>query len=280
MNRRPRACPGRSAWRAGGQGLALLLVPGVAVQAQALQWQADALLSQSHWQEQAPQGSRLLEERGVLPGLRLQLGPAQAVQRWTVRLDTQTGSRDYNGQSSRGTPVQTDTRLKSVSLGLTLRQPLTPALALTADLSPSWLQRELHGVTGAAGYTEHWQWALAMVGLQWQAPFGGGQLSAQAEWGQPLLPRLRTQLPGLDPLTLRPRPGSAARLGLHGQWPERAGEELGLVWHAGLNLQTLGFRASPVVAGTLGGVLRAAVSQPATWTWDLQGQLGASWHWR
>jgi hypothetical protein len=277
----PTARPRHSAGHASGLGVALaLLLPSLQAQGQALQWQADTVLSQSQWQEQSAQGVRLLDERGLLPGLRLQVGPAaSAAQTWSLHLEAQAGTRDYNGQSSRGRPVQTDVGVQALSLGLAVQQPLTPSLALTGDLSPTWLRRHLHGVAGAAGYTEHWQWTLAMLGLQWQAAWGPGQLRVQAELGLPLVPQLHVQLPGLDPLTLRPQPGTAARLGVHWQGPLGTGDVGGGVWHAGLCAQSLPFRASPVVAGTLGGVLRAAVSQPATQTWGLQWQLGASWPW-
>jgi hypothetical protein len=258
-----------------------------------LQWPLAGGAQHSAWDEYLPDGKALLHERGWLGGA--SAGVRAPLRRGEARLGALgvefghwQGTRDYDGATSLGTPVQTTVDVRRTTLAVRGELALVPSWSATAELQPNWLHRDLHGTANAQGYPEDWRWTLARIGLQWRSangPASSGEgddglgLTAHAAWGKALAPRVELRLPGRDTATLEPGTGSAWQAGA--RWGAALGAWSGAQWsaHAGLAWERITLPASEAVPLYANGVLVGAATQPRTRITSTQLTIGAQARW-
>ena len=251
-------------WRVLGPGLAFL---APAVQAACVPAQLDLGLAapSSRWHEEGASGERLLEERGTLRAASLAVTVPCAGLQWLAQLDLESGTRDYQGRSTTGIPLSTQSRVRSRRLQLQAWHPIEgSAWALGARLA--WepdSRRDLASVGTVQGYEESRErWRLGL-GARWRHALPGdweGRWEGWLDSG----PRARLSLDG-EPFgagTVRLEEGRWASLALGwtlspvpqgGRWQPW----LGWRW------ESLRSRAGAPVAVRLESGRLLAVSQPA-----------------
>lgn len=262
-------------WLMLGAGLALLAQPAQSACSPARL--ALGLGAQSsRWQEENAAGERLLQERGTLQAWQAALSGPCAGYQWVAQLDGHSGSRDYQGRSSNGTALSTQSRIQARRLQLQAwRQPEGSAWALGVRLG--WepdARRALASVGAVQGYEERRdRWRLGL-GARWDQVLPAdwsGRWEAWLDSG----PRTRLSLHG-DAFGGRP-----LRLD-EGRW-----QSLALAWTIGpaplpghwqpwmgWRWETLRARASAPVGVQLDSGRLLAVSQPAYRQSDWQLMAG------
>lgn len=289
----------RATCRLAAVGLAALLGPTLAQAADGgdvlaagpLRWQFSAGTQRSAWEEFMPDGKRLLRERGWLSGAS---GGVQApillgdrrLGALALELGHWRGTRDYEGATSFGTPVETSTGVRRTTLALRGEAALMPGWSATAELQPNRLHRDLRSTANALGYPEDWRWTLARIGVQWQSQgaqrsddAGTAGLSGHAAWGRAFASRVRLQLPGRDAATLEPGTGPAWQAGA--RWGTELGAWSGARWSAlaAIDWERITLGASAPVPLYANGVLVGAAMQPRTRMTSTQLTVGAQARW-
>ncbi len=224
-------------WLLMGAGLATQALPG---RAACVPTQLDLGLGAqvSRWHEEGGSGERLLTERGTLRAGALAMSASCAGLEWVARLEAESGTRDYQGRSSTGAPLNTRSQVQSQRLSLQVWHELgDSAWALGSRLG--WeprATRELASVGPVAGYEERRErWRLGL-GARWRHALPGGWSGTWDGW--------------LDS-------GAPARLALRG---DPFGSQTVRIGEGRWTGATLGWRASPA-------------PQPGTW----QPWLGWQW---
>ncbi len=242
----------------------------------------------SRWHETGAQGETLVRERGSLRAAALSVQGQdcgwRALGPWSATLATASGARDYDGQTSGGHALQTRSDLRQTGLVLQALPWGDERWRLGARLRWQRVERDIRSTATAAGYPERFDTAqAALVGrisggwnaaalqplqrlqpLQWdlQLALGGGPGG-----------RMRLQLPGLDPATLR--------LGSSRLWQieARLHGPLAPAWRWQLALQAGSERAAAGPAGALtrNGQIVGGAQQPATRQQALGLSLGLAW---
>lgn len=183
----------------------------------------------SAWSEQSDTGTALVRENGSLPGW--VLSAEVRCDQWFLGADTaiSNGRRNYDGQTSFGTPVTTTSAISDTWGRLKAGWSLNATVELVMDVSLQHTDRTIASTPQAAGYPESYERTLIRAGARWSipSPVGTWTLSgAKALTGQQTM---RLQLPGKDPTTLQ--------FGSPDQW------ELSLGWRKALS-QNLYMEAS------------------------------------
>ena len=222
-------------------------------------------LESSVWQEQDASGASLLEERGTLrAGSAALAGPCAGLE-WTARLDFQSGQRDYQGRSSSGAALETQSQVRSQGLQLQAWQPQGErAWSLGARLG--WepdARRDLASVGAVQGYEEiRDRWRLGLGG-RWRHALPADWSGLWEAWlDSGPRARLRLQGEAFGSRTVRLDEGrwhalalawTASPAPVPGRWQPWLG------WH----WEALRSRASAPVGVQLDSGRVLAVSQPA-----------------
>lgn len=182
-------------------------------------WHAAHVSSQSDWQEFDAAGRRLVHEFGTLQGAELSAeldcGPWRLQTQWS-QLD---GGRVYDGQTSTGVPVVSQSQLRQTRSQFQAAFRVTDAWRLGVRMSGQSTWRDIASAGGASGYPERFDWALVSLGAQWSATLGPGQVVVAGWTGQQLTSSMALQLPGRDPTKLPLGPISQWELGLEWRMP-------------------------------------------------------------
>lgn len=247
--------------------LVAMLAAGVAPDAQAAcrmpELSVDAAAVHSRWREFDAQQRRLLLEQGTLrrSGLGVSSnclgGETMLAWRRTV------GTRDYDGLSNVGAPIQTVSQLRADEWQLSHRQPIAGPWSLSARLSSYRLHRDLAGVGAVQGYPEQFTYWQAALGARLALPVGASlQLAADAWWGGGPAGRLALRLPTADPTSLSLGTTRSAELALRLQPRHPAGT--GWTWDAGIEQRLTLLAAGPPGALMRNGALVGGAAQPRT----------------
>jgi hypothetical protein len=233
----------------------------------------------SRWHETGAQGETLVRERGSLSAAALTVQGQdcgwRALGPWSATLAAARGQRDYDGQTSGGQALQTRSDLQQTGLVLQALPWGDERWRLGARLRWQRVERDIRSTAAAAGYPERFDTAqAALVGR-----LGGSWSAAPLQWDLQLAlgggpgGRMRLQLPGLDPATLRL--GSSRLL----QMEARLHGPLAPAWRWQLALQAGSERAAAGPARTLtrNGQIVGGAQQPATRQSALGLSLGLAW---
>lgn len=149
----------------------------------------------SHWHEDDEAGGRLLSERGRLRTVTASAGGSCGELSWGLTLDGTAGKRDYQGRSTTGAGLRTESKLRSLHTQAEVwwNGHSAPANPGPGPIAWSWGarigwepddRRELMGVGSVQGYTEHrerWRVGLGLRARHALAALPG--LSADSSFG-------------------------------------------------------------------------------------------------
>lgn len=157
------------------------------------------IVSQSSvWDEFAITGTHLLRETGRLSG---PSAHAQwACERWSLGLGLEQvqGTRDYDGQTNVGTPLQTTSRLQQTSGYAQLAYAPAAGWRLGVRYAGTDMSRDIASTPTVSGYPEYYEWRMLSVGGEWNAETTVGTLGVGVWVGQTMDSAMRVQLPGRD----------------------------------------------------------------------------------
>jgi len=181
--------------------------------------QAGGVRINSVWREFNPQGEELVRESGTLTGS--EITAAYRCDRWHLgaRLSDLDGVRHYDGQTSSGRPVLSQSAIRQRQADLQAMFALSDSWRLGGRVTRQLLWRDIASASGASGYPERFDWSLLSAGAQWHSNFGTGQLSLASWAGKQLSSRMAITLPGRDQATLKL--GALAQLEFIASWRTR-----------------------------------------------------------
>ncbi|MFT3816998.1 MAG: hypothetical protein QM750_05130 [Rubrivivax sp.] len=194
---------------------------------------------------------------------------------WSATLSAARGERRYDGQTSSGQALRTRSDWQQTGLVLQVLPWGDERWRLGARLRWQRLERDIRSTAAAMGYPERFDAAQAVL----VGRLGGRLDAAPLQWDVQLAlgggpgGRMRLQLPGLDPTTLRL--GSSRLLQLDARLQGR----LAPAWRWQLALQAVSERAGagPARAITRNGQIVGGAQQPATRQSGLGLSLGLAW---
>lgn len=173
------------------------------------------------WDEFSSNGKRLLRESGQLSGPALIIGTECDRWRLNVGLELLDGSRNYDGQTNLGTPLQTQSRISSSKGHGEVSFAVTPNWRLGARWSGVSTERDIASTPTATGYPEYYEWRLWQAGAAWSTEMDWGGWGAGLWWGRTSDSAMRVQLPGRDPAWLELGTIEQSQFDLH--WRYRMG---------------------------------------------------------
>lgn len=223
-------------------------------------WQVANVRNASEWTEFNGSGRKLVGESGTLNGIEISGQIRCEVWNLAAQISQLEGSRGYNGQTTTGVPVSSQSAVRQRQGQLQATFNITDAWQLGGRLSSQTLWRDIASAGGASGYPERFGWTLLSLGAQWRAGLGPGQLTLAAWTGRQLQSRMVLTLPGRDQAALGL--GSISQIDLVAGWRT----QLSPAWHAQADI---GYRRIDVGQGansviTRGGLPVGVAYQPRT----------------
>jgi hypothetical protein len=178
------------------------LAAAAACDYRSMKWQLAYVSNSSEWNEVDASGRKLDRESGVLSGP--EVAASLRCEDWNFQAQASQldGTRAYDGQTSTGVPVMSQSAIRQLQGHLQAGYKLAESWQLGARLSGQTLWRDIASAGGATGYPERYDWSMLSVGGQWQTTAGPGQLNLAAWVGQALWSRMELNLPGYDPAIL------------------------------------------------------------------------------
>ncbi len=210
-----------------------------------------------------------MREQGVLTG-------AAAAASWqcgnTTLLGTLThveGTRAYDGQTNRQTPLSTTTRARTDEFMFTGWIPVAPRWELGGQLRYQDTLRDIASTPMALGYPERFAYWQGALGARFQAEVPLALSVRLSGWaGAGPRGRLNVRLPQSDPLTLPL--GSSMLAQVRIELAPSQGEATAWQWQVHATYTRDLLRAGPVRGVTRNGIVLGGASQPRT----LQQQAG------
>lgn len=194
-------------------------------------WQAGYVSDLSDWNEFDASGRKLVHESGTLQGVALSASLRCGDWKLQGQLSQLDGSRLYDGQTSTGVPVTSQSALRQRQGHLQASLNVTDAWQFGGRLSGQTLWRDIASAGGASGYPERFDWTLLSLGAQWKTGLGPGQLTLAAWAGTQLMSSMVLTLPGRDPATLPL--GSISQAELAAGWRT----QLSPAWHVQVDVR-------------------------------------------
>ncbi|MBN2654942.1 MAG: autotransporter domain-containing protein [Nitrospirae bacterium] len=199
------------------------------------------------WKEFDTDGSRLLKEKGpvYVLGVSSKFNPTADL---TVKTKGEIygGIIDYDGQTSIGTPAQTDTTYFGIKLegdlGWKVQASDYSTVEPFAGLGMRWWARDLETTSTASGYTEIWRTIYARVGVR-----GDYKVSDSTK----MFAEVAYKLPVSNDETVHNYPGASGNFDLKPGKKGSMSAELGVQWKlfkASLFYETMRFSRSDYVA--------------------------------
>lgn len=161
-------------------------------------WQAAYVSNLSDWREFGTSGQGLVHESGTLRGPEVSVGLSCGDWHFQAQLSQLDGSRVYEGQTSSGTAVTSQSALHQRLGHAQTSLNITEALSLGVRLSAQTTWRDIASAGGAAGYPEQFDWTLLSLGAHWKSALGPGQMNLEAWAGTQLTSSMLLNLPGRD----------------------------------------------------------------------------------
>lgn len=226
----------------------------------ATSWQVSNVVKSSDWTELNASGRTLVGESGTLHGMEISGKFRCGGWNLAARINQVKGSRRYDGQTTAGVPISSQSAIRQRQGQLQAIWDITATWQLGGRLSNQTLWRDIASAGGASGYPERFDWTLLSLGAQWRAASGPHQLTIAAWTGRPLQSRMKLTLPGRDPTTLAP--GSISQIELMAGWRT----QLRPAWHlqADIGYQRIGMGPGAHSVITRGGLPVGMAYQPRT----------------
>lgn len=177
-------------------------------------WKASLIQQSSQWHELDAGGARLVHEHANLPGWELATNLRCAAWEFGASWQQLAGNRAYDGQTSDGVLVQSQSDWSQQHMRFDIHYDVTPNWAAGVRVTDSTMHRILQGNAQAAGYPERYGWTMLSVGLRTTMPAGNGTLSATAWTGKAVQSRMNLTLPAADASSLPLGAISQTELGL------------------------------------------------------------------
>jgi hypothetical protein len=182
--------------------LLVVVLPSSACERTAWEASIGARLLDSKLTEYAPGGRILVTEHGSLSGAEART--AISCDRWTAGLVVLSsgGDRDYDGQTSVGTPLTTKSRIDDRAVGASLFWQFNEFLQFGMDVTQQHAARTLVGTNLVAGYPENYDRLVTRIGTRWDVPsnFGRWTIAGSASvYGEQTM---NLQLPGKEATAL------------------------------------------------------------------------------
>lgn len=187
-----------------GWSIALTTVAAASTCAdQSISWQAAHVNNLSDWQEFDAIGRKLVHESGTLQGAEMSAGFKCGDWIFEAELTQLDGTRLYDGQTSSGNPVTSQSALRQSKGHLKTSLNVNDAWQLGVRLSGQTTWRDIASAGGASGYPERFDWTLLSLGSQWTTVLGPGQITLAAWVGTQLTSSMTLNLPGRDQAILQ-----------------------------------------------------------------------------
>jgi len=156
----------------------------------------------SEHDEYFPSGSQILNERGMIPGG--VIVASISCDRWMLdgELSLSSGVRDYKGMNTRGSPVNTISKIKSDASRLGIAWRLLEPLDLMADVVLEQTSRDIVGTLDTQGYPETYDRRFVRFGARWSVPMAFGLLTLSGLTSISGHQSEVVKLPGKDPASL------------------------------------------------------------------------------
>lgn len=164
--------------------------------------QAAHLRTSSEWHEFDAALRNLVTETGTLSGAELSISYPCHPWHWAAALSELNGSTRYDGQTSNGSRVVSQSVIGQRQGRLQAHYALAEHWQVGARLLHQTISRDIASAGGATGYPELYDWTTLAVGAQWQASLGPGTLTVAAWSARPVQSSLLVKLPGRDPAKL------------------------------------------------------------------------------
>ncbi|MCO6411811.1 MAG: hypothetical protein J5I92_03620 [Thiogranum sp.] len=248
-------------------------------------WHAGAGVALKHmrFDEFGRQGSRLVREQGLLPGVLLSAGYTAAGWDLTMTGGIYAGEVDYDGQTQSGQPFGTDTDETFYELDALARYRLShrPAQALSLYLVASadtrlW-RRRIEGTSTVSGIDEDWRWQRLGAGIACDYRTAtAGRFAVQARMLRTLQPQVEVRFhTGLDDAVLDLQQRYGWRL--DASWSGKVAPLTELTLAGFLEHREFGRSADEILSTD--GVAAGILYQPETETWEagITAQLVRHW---
>ncbi len=216
-----KACIGplHKAWALGFLAAALSSAAAANCSERSIAWQAAYVSNLSDWQEFDATGHKLVHESGTLQGAELSAGFRCGGWNFQGQLSQLDGIRLYDGQTSTGTPVMSQSALRQLQGHLQTSYNVSDAWLLGVRFSGQTTWRDIASAGGASGYPERFDWTLLSFGTQWKTALGSGQLTLAGWAGTQLTSSMTLNLPGRDQALLQLGPIRQVELALGWRMP-------------------------------------------------------------
>jgi hypothetical protein len=250
--------------QAAGAVLALAATPAVwAETCAAPTLDASVGTERSRLTEVSSSGRQLVKESGTLRTFGIGASMPCAGWLWAGHFQLAAGSRDYAGQSQAGAPVQSSSDIRRNRVQLQALRPVTPALALGAQLDWTSLDRNIAGAGMVQGYPEQYRYMQAALGARYVLPdVAGMQLGAEAWLGGGPGGHVDVQLPATDAARMKLGASRWASLGLTLASAEASPDAPGWAWRLRLDWRKDVTRAGVAQALYSNGFLVGGAVQP------------------
>lgn len=233
-------------------------------------------MTQSRWAERDAQGRTLVREHGSLATVEVSATTECAGFQVSGSGTLAHGGRGYDGQSSRGAPLQTTSQIDDRHWAVEVMRPVNDRTALGARLGYREIHRDIADAGPVLGYPEvfrFWQAGLIARHELWATP--AWRLAVSGEWGGGPAGRLDLRLPTADPARIRLGASryAAASLALRSAGADSGAP--GWRWQVALNYRHERLEAGEPAALFRNGVLVGGAVQPATRINSLRVVAGA-----
>jgi hypothetical protein len=227
--------------------------------------QATYVNNGSDWREFDTKGGELVHESGTLQGPQVTVALSCWGWNFQAQLSQLDGDRDYDGQTSSGTAILSQSALHQLHRQVQTTVNATDAWSLGLRLSNQVTWRDIASAGGASGYPERFEWTLLSLGSQWRFPVGPGQLTLAAWAGKQLNSSMTLHLPGRDQTALAL--GTVSQIELQIGWRIPLSTDWGLQADASYRRTDIGQGADAVV--TRNGRPTGIAHQPQSRTVDV-----------
>jgi hypothetical protein len=167
-----------------------------------IRWSGAYIIDTSNWSEVDASGHRLVTESGRLAGTELSGQFHCNSWDYAAVFSDVSGTRDYDGQTSSGFQVTSNSQVRKRELQLKVGFDVSQHWQVGGRLSHLTIWRDIASAGGASGYPEQFDFSMLSIGSNWHSEVGRGQLRLAAWIEQPLMSKMTINLPGSDQATL------------------------------------------------------------------------------
>jgi hypothetical protein len=227
----------------------------------------------SKWQEFSSNGSRLVEENGILHTTHLQARMQCNETEWHINWERSKGQRNYEGITNTLQPAISRTDIDEQAMRVSAVIPLHGQWFGGLGIEQRNTSRHINSIEQATGYFEQFQKRSVLIGLLYQYPVTDAATLSAALWiGQLRQGQVRLDLPDTSTTSLSLGAGQVTEASL--TWSSRISPTPGWSWSYSLHWHQSRTAAGTSEAIMSNGHLKGSARQPQT-NIQSMGMLGS-----